>query len=329
MTQFKAIRTYKIDDDSTKSKIELMGQEELEGDVLIESSYSSINYKDALAVTGTSPILKKYPLVPGIDVSGIVVSSSSSNYKKGDQVLVTGCGFGEKQNGGLAQMAKVPENYIVPLPKNLSLKNSMIIGTAGFTAALAIHRMEQNGQTPDKGPILVSGASGGVGMIAISMLDNLGYEIIAISDKKKVHPILKELGAKKVMLNEEFEVGKRPLEKGIYGGAIDNVGGTLLEGLLRQTSYWGNIASIGLALNEKFSGTVMPHILRGVSLLGVSSTNCPMSLRRKVWHRIANDLMPKSISLIHTETVNLEGVADQCQQILNRSTFGRILVSLK
>ena len=272
-----------------------------EGEVEIEVEYSSINYKDALAVTGKGKILKKFPLVPGIDLSGKVVNPGSSNFKKGQEVLVNGCGLGETHNGGFCERARVSKDWIIPLPSGLSTKEAMILGTAGFTAALALYRMKQLDQTPDKGPIAITGASGGVGSWATQLFSQQGFDVVAISSKKHLWDQLKKYGAQKALLPEEIQKSKRPLESAQYGGVVDNVGGDLLSQLIPQVHLWGNVASIGLADSHAFQTTVMPFILRGVSIVGASSGNCPMPLRTQIWNYLGAQWKPQFLPRWYTE----------------------------
>ena len=299
------------------------------GDVVIKARYSSVNYKDALAVTGKGAILKKFPLVAGIDVVGEVESSLSDSFQEGDEVLVTGCGLGESHDGGLAEKVRVPAEWLVRLPSGLSSLESMVYGTAGFTAALAIHRMELNGLGPEQGPVAVNGASGGVGSIAVCMLASRGYDVLAVSSKSERSSGLVELGANKVVSLDELSLGSRALEKGRFAGVIDNLGGETLPKFIAATKLWGSVASIGLATGHDFSSTVYPHILRGVSLLGISSTNCPMPLRRELWERLAGDLKPKSMELLLTEILPLAGVNELCEKMLSRQTFGRYVIDCR
>lgn len=298
-----------------------------EGDVVVRVHYSGVNYKDALAATGKGAILKKFPLNAGIDFSGVVESSKAPQYSKGDQVLVNGCGLGEIHDGGLAEYARVPADWVIPVPKGLDLKECMVLGTAGFTAALAIHRMLLNGQSIDNGPIVVTGASGGVGSNAVSMLSSLGFETIAISGRREFDDYLISLGASKVCSAEQLGLSDRPLDKSLFGGAIDNVGGKLLSQILAHTHLWGCVASIGLADTHKFDATVFPFILRGVSMLGVSSTNCPMPLRREIWQRLGDDLKPNCLNKILTEEVKLADVSPVFDQLLARKRYGRTVVN--
>jgi NADPH2:quinone reductase len=298
------------------------------GEVVIKVSYSSINYKDALAATGAGRILRKYPLVGGIDLAGEVVSSSESRYQAGDKVLVTGCLLSELHDGGYAAYARVKADCVIPIPQGLDEFRVMALGTAGFTAALAIHRMEHNGQRPGKGPIVVTGATGGVGSIAIDMLNGRGYEAVAVSGKPERDEYLKKLGASQILRRQELDLGSRPLEAVRWAGAIDNVGGEVLTWLTRTVDSWGNIASIGLAGSAELKTTVMPFILRGVTLIGINSAATPRELRLKVWERIANDLKPAHLDLIVTRTIGFEDLPAAFGDYLTGQVTGRTVVRI-
>lgn len=324
---FLACRVYKTNL-AIEHKLEPMEIKDLsQGEVLIRVHYSGVNFKDALAVTGRGQIIKSFPTNAGIDLAGVVESSTDERFKTGDEVVVNGCGLGESHDGGLAEMARIPADWVMPVPNGLTMRDCMIIGTAGFTAALAIHRMQVNDQTTDKGPIVVTGASGGVGSIAVNILSNLGYEVIALSGRREFDAYLTSLGATKVCSAEDLELGNKPLEKAIIGGVIDNVGGRQLSQLLAHVDLWGNVASIGLADSPKLDTTVLPLILRGVSLLGVSSTNCPMPLRRSIWKRMGEDLKADKLDLIISEEVALKDVSPVFNDLLDRKKHGRILVN--
>jgi acrylyl-CoA reductase (NADPH) len=299
------------------------------GDVVIRAEWSGINFKDALGVTGRAPIYKRFPLNAGIDVSGHVDSSSDPRYKPGDAVLVNGMGLGETHDGGFAQVVRVPAEWVVPLPAGLDLRQAMALGTAGFTAALALHRMEVNGQSPAKGPIVVTGATGGVGSAAISMLKRRGYQVVAVSGRPEHEGYLRALGADEVSTPEALALGTRPLESTRFGGVIDNVGGPLLAGLIRHVGLWGNVATVGNAAAPAFDATVFPLILRGVSLLGASSANCPMALRASIWARLGADLKPPAIDLIVSRTIPLAEVIPACATLMNRTALGRTLVDCR
>jgi acrylyl-CoA reductase (NADPH) len=298
------------------------------GDVVIKVRYSSINYKDALAATGAGKILRKYPLNGGIDLSGEVVSSTDARYQPGQQVLVTGCGHSENLDGGYAEYARARGDSVIPLPQGLSLFDAMGLGTAGFTTGLAIHRMEQNGQKPAMGPIVVTGASGGVGSVAVDLLSKLGYEVVAVSGKAEADAHLKMLGASKILRRQEIDLGKRPLEAAQWGGAIDNVGGELLTWLTRTVDNWGNIASIGLAASHKLETTVMPFILRGVSLLGVNSSSMPRDVRVAIWKRLATDLKPRHLDKLVTRTIGFDELPGAFDGYLKSLVLGRTVVKI-
>lgn len=299
------------------------------GDVVIRAAWSGINFKDALGVTGRGRIFKRFPLNAGIDVAGHVLSSSDARFKPGDPVLVNGMGLGETSDGGFAQVVRVPADWVVALPLGLDLREAMALGTAGFTAALALHRMEMNGQAPGQGPVVVTGATGGVGSAAVSMLARRGYRVIAVSGRPEHEAYLRELGADEVTTPDRLELGSRPLETARFGGVIDNVGGTLLAGLIRHVGLWGNVAAIGNAAAPAFDATVFPFILRGVSLLGASSANCPMALRTAIWNRLGADLKPPGLDRIASRTVTLAEVIPACDTLVNRTARGRVLVDCR
>ncbi len=326
--RFDAFRIH-TDGAKTRAGLERLSLGELSpGDVVIEAHYSSVNYKDALAGTGKGKILRRSPLVGGIDVAGLVVSSEDVRFAPGDPVLVTGCGLGELHDGGYSQVVRLPADWVVPLPEDLSLREAMAIGTAGFTAALAVQRLEDNHQRPEQGPMLVTGATGGVGSLAIDLLAGLGFEVTALSGKPKYFDYLKSLGAFEVLDRRELDMGSRPLESARWGGAVDALGGETLAWITRTVRPWGNIVSIGLAGGTQLHTTVMPFILRGVGLLGVSSADCPMVLRRRLWKRLASDLRPSHLEAIVSDTVTLEQLPDAFERILAGESHGRILVRI-
>jgi NADPH2:quinone reductase len=299
------------------------------GDVVIRAEWSGINFKDALGVTGRAPIYKRFPLNAGIDVAGRVESSADPRFKAGDPVLVNGMGLGETHDGGFAQVVRVQADWVVPLPAGLDLREAMVLGTAGFTAALALHRMEVNGQSIEQGPIAVTGATGGVGSAAIAMLKRRGYRVVAVSGRPEHEPYLRALGADEVSTPEALALGTRPLESTRFGGVIDNVGGPVLAGLIRHVGLWGNVAAVGNAAAPAFDATVFPLILRGVSLLGASSGNCPMPLRTSIWNRLGGDLKPPALDLIVSRTVPLADVIPACATLMNRTALGRTLVDCR
>jgi acrylyl-CoA reductase (NADPH) len=299
------------------------------GDVVVRVTYSDINYKDALAATGTAPILRKYPLVGGIDLAGEVMSSSDPRFAPGQRVLVTGCGLSETQDGGYAEYARVQGEGVIPLPPGMTDADAMKLGTAGFTAALAIHRMEQNGQTPGKGPVVVTGATGGVGSLAVNMLAGRGYEVVAVSGKPDADDYLREIGATRILRRQDINLGAKPLEAVLWAGAIDNVGGELLTWLTRTVDFWGNIASIGLAGSHELHTTVMPFILRGVNLLGINSSATPRQVRLDVWQRIATDLRPRLLDRIAAKTVPFKELPQQFGAYIEGRVSGRTVVRIE
>jgi NADPH2:quinone reductase len=328
-TRFKAFRATKNNGDQQVG-LTTMSLAELDaGDVVIEARYSSINYKDALGATGEGKIYRKYPINGGIDVAGVVAASERPDFAVGDPVLVTGCGLGESQDGGYAEYVRVPADWVIPCPEGLSLEEAMIFGTAGFTAGLCLHRLLVNDQTPDKGPIVVTGASGGVGSLAIPLLVKQGFEVIAVTGKAEAHDHLRSLGAHRICSVAELELGQRPLEKAKFGGAIDNVGGPVLEGLIRHTNLWGNIACVGLAADHRFSNTVMPFILRGVSLLGISSANCPRDIRESIWQNLATSWKPDQLHDIVHKTIPLDDLDGAFRLFIDRKVIGRTLVKIR
>jgi NADPH2:quinone reductase len=301
----------------------------LPGELRIRAAWSGINFKDALGVTGRAPIYKRFPITAGIDVSGVVEASGDSRFSPGDPVLVNGMGMGEARDGGFAEFVQVPADWVVPLPAGLDLRQAMVLGTAGFTAALALQRMETNGQRPELGPVVVTGATGGVGSAAVSMLAARGYRVVAVSGRPEHHGYLEELGAAEVTTPEALGLGGKPLEASRYGGVIDNVGGPLLAGLLRHVALWGNVAAVGNAAGPTFEATVFPFILRGVSLLGASSMNCPMPLRISTWNRLGADLTPPALDRFVSRVVPLREVIGACGTLMNRTARGRVLVDCR
>jgi NADPH2:quinone reductase len=327
----KAFKAFRIHESEGKivAGFEQMAVDALTpGEVVIRVKYSSINYKDALAATGTGKILRRYPLNGGIDLAGTVEGSTDARYKPGEHVLVTGCGLSETFDGGYAEVARIAGDSVIPLPDGINLRDAMAIGTAGFTAALAIHRMEQNGQAPGKGAIVVTGASGGVGSIAIDLLSGRGYEAVAVSGKPEADDYLKAIGASRILRRQEIDLGKRPMEATQWGGGIDNVGGELLTWLTRTVDFWGNIASIGLAGSHKLETTVMPFILRGINLLGITSSNTPRELRLTVWKRLSTDLRPRHLDRIASRTVSFEELPGAFDDFLKGRVMGRTVVKI-
>ena len=328
MTAFRAFRIHELDGRIVARFDEITLDDLGPGEVVVRVHYSDINYKDALAATGAGRILRKYPLVGGIDLAGEVVGSSDPRYTTGQQVLVTGCGLSETHDGGYAEYARLRGDWVIPLPPGLSTLDVMKLGTAGFTAALAIHRMEQNGQAPGNGPVVVTGATGGVGSLAINMLAGRGYEVVAVSGKPEAEEYLREIGAARILRRQEINPGSKPMERAQWAGAIDNVGGELLAWLTRTVDQWGNIASIGLAASAELKTTVMPFILRGVNLLGINSVLTPRETRLAVWGRLANDLRPAALDRICTRVVSFAELPAQFDDFVKGRVTGRTVVKI-
>jgi acrylyl-CoA reductase (NADPH) len=325
---FKAFRIYN-DAEGYRSAIETITIDDLsEGDVTIRAEWSGINYKDALAATGKGQILKSFPLVGGIDVAGEVVASDCERFTVGEKVLVTGCHLSETRDGGYTQYLRLDSKDIVPLPANLSTREAMGIGTAGFTAALALYRMELLGQTPEAGPVVVTGASGGVGSFAIDMMTRVGYEMHAITGKVDQFDYLENLGARQCISRHDLHWGQKPLETARWAGCIDNVGGDMLAGISRVIDLWGNIAVCGMAGGVGLHATNLPMILRGVSLIGISSNNTPYEIRKILWDRIANEWRPQHLDTIIRTEVSLDKLPEAFDTLMSGNSLGRIVVNL-
>lgn len=328
MTTPASFRAFRIhnDDRGYRSGIESLSLDDLApGEVVIRTEYSSVNYKDALAGTGEGKILRRFPLVGGIDVAGRVVESRDPRFREGDAVLVTGCGLSETRDGGYSEYARLEAEWTVPLPAGLDLREAMTLGTAGFTAALALHRMLENGQSPDHGPLAVTGASGGVGMLAIDIFTRAGFEVHAISGKADQAGFLRSIGAREVLGRDALST-KRAMESARFGGGLDNVGGTMLASLLAQTAPYGNVATAGLAASAELQTTVMPFIIRGVSLLGVASAGTARPVRERIWERLASDWKPAHLDRIRTREVTLDELPSVFPTMLAGGSFGRTVV---
>ena len=326
--QFKCFRIDQ-EDDKIVSGLKSISMDDINpGEITLKTEYSSINYKDALAATGKGKILRTFPLIGGVDVAGEVVESDDPRFSPGDKVIAACSGLSETNDGGYSEYARINSEAAIELPKQMDTRTAMAIGTAGFAAGLAIFKMKLNKQTPEMGPIVVTGATGGVGSIAIDMLSSSGFETTAITRKKTHDEYLKAIGTTNIVCLEEMELGERPLEKAQFGGGIDNVGGDLLSWVLRSTVPEGNVASIGLAADFKLPTNVMPFILRGVNLLGVNSTTLPNAVKQEVWDDIANNMSPQKIDQIVTKEVTLEELPDQFQAFIEGSIVGRVLVKV-
>ncbi len=325
---FNAFRIHS-DDAGYRSGIEQVALDDLaSGEIVIRVAYSSVNFKDALAGTGQGKILRRFPLVGGIDVAGHVVASSDATFREGDPVLVTGSGLSETRDGGYSDYARIQARWAVALPPGLGLRESMILGTAGFTAALALLRMEENHQSPQRGPLAVTGATGGVGSLAVDIFSSAGYAVHAISGKPEHSDYLKAIGAADV-LGRDALATRKPMESARFGGGLDNVGGPMLASLLAQTVPYGNVASAGLAASHELAATVMPFIIRGVSLLGVASAGTARDIRDEVWRRLASDWKPRHLDRICTREATLEQLPDVFDTMLAGGSMGRTLVNLE
>ena len=324
--RFKAFRIHN-DADGYRAGFEDLRLDDLgPGAVTVRVAWSSVNYKDALAATGKGKILRRFPLVGGIDLAGRVVASADARYREGDAVLVTGCGLGETRDGGYAEYARVAADDVIALPAGLDLREAMIYGTAGFTAGLALLRMQQNGQHPDQGPIAVTGASGGVGMLAVAIFARAGYSVRAISGKPQHADVLRALGASEVVPRETLPAQPRPLESIGHAGALDTVGGGALAALLAGCAPYGNVAACGLAASTELPGTVMPFIIRGVSLLGIASAGAPRAQREAVWQRLASEWRPAQLQRIATREIAFTQLPDVFAGYLAGQACGRTVV---
>ena len=330
MSAPSSFRAFRIHDDAAgyRSGIETLSLDDLNpGEVVVKTAYSSVNFKDALAGTGQGKILRRFPLVGGIDVAGEVVASRDPAFREGDAVLATGCGLSETRDGGYSQYVRLESKWAIPLPAGLSLREAMVLGTAGFTAALALLRMKDNRQTPEHGPLAVTGATGGVGSLAVDIFSRACFEVHAISGKAEARDYLTTLGASEV-LGREALATTRPMESARFGGGLDNVGGAMLTSLLAQTVPYGNVASAGLAANAELDMTVMPFIIRGVSLLGVASAGTARDIREQVWQHLGDDWKPRHLQRICTREASLAELPEVFAAMLAGQSFGRTVVRL-
>jgi putative YhdH/YhfP family quinone oxidoreductase len=328
MEKFKAYRIREVEKKAVGA-FEEMALDDLDsGELVVRVAYSSVNYKDALAATGAGKIIRRFPCVGGIDLSGTVTESSDPGFKRGDAVICTSYDLGVAHDGGYAEYARVPAAWAVPVPKGLSLFDAMALGTAGYTAALAVVRMETNGLAPANGPVIVSGATGGVGSIAIDVLSRLGYAVTALTGKENESDYLRKLGAKEVMARKSLDLSKiKPLDRALWAGAVDNLGGEVLAWMASTMMVGGTIAAIGLAASMSLNTTVAPFILRGVSLLGIDSGTTPMPLRREVWRRLASDLRPPHLKDM-TRTLPFDELPKAFDAFIKGAAKGRLVVDM-
>ena len=327
--QFNALIVNKQEEQFTVKIKQLKLTDLPNGEVLIRVHYSSVNYKDSLATIPNGNIVNTYPFVPGIDLAGVVVSSEDARFRAGDEVIATSYEIGVTHFGGYSEYARIPAQWVVPVPKGLTLKEAMIIGTAGFTAALSVWRLQENNSSPEKGKVLVTGATGGVGSFAVSILSTLGFNVEASTGKESEQAYLKKIGANTIVSREEVYDGKiRALGKQKWAAAVDPVGGEPLASLLSQIQYGGSVAVSGLTAGTKLPTTVFPFILRGVNLLGIDSVNCPMETRVKIWNHLATDFKPKNLEELIQQEVTLDHLPEVLPTLLKGQARGRILVKL-
>lgn len=329
MPHFKAIRVHQGPDGRFASLDSVSLDDLTPGEVVVRVVYSGLNYKDALAITGKGTIMRAYPRTAGIDLAGTVEHSDDPAFKRGDRVVATGAGLGEWLDGGLAEYARAPAQALVPLPPSLSFLEAMALGTAGFTAALALRRMLENHQTPELGPIAVTGATGGVGGLALGLFSQAGFSTVAITGKGDAEGFLRALGADRVIERSHLDLGSKPLERALWGGAVDNLGGEMLTYLTRTVKLWGNIACVGLALSPALNTTVMPLILRGVSLLGIHSMELPRSWQLELWEKLAGEWkLPDLEGRIVRSVIELDEVQLACKELIAGRARGRYVVRL-
>jgi putative YhdH/YhfP family quinone oxidoreductase len=328
MEKFKAYRLREADR-KVSGAFEQVDLAELDqGEVVIRVAYSDVNYKDALAATGKGRIIRRFPCIGGIDLSGTVVESADARFKKGDAVIATSYDIGVAHDGGYAEYARIPADWVVPMPRGLTLAEAMALGTAGYTAALGVVRMEQVGLKPGNGPVVVSGATGGVGSIAIDILSRLGYHVVALTGKEAEADYLMKIGAKEVKLRQSIDLAKiKPLDTATWAGAVDNLGGEVLAWMASTMLQGGAIASIGLAASMSLNTTVAPFILRGASLLGIDSGFTPMPLRQEVWRRLSTDMKPAHLPTM-VRTISFDDLPTVFDDFINARVRGRIVVDL-
>ena len=329
MTNFKAFWVEKTDDGVAHSVIERSTDDLPEGELLVKVAYSSLNYKDAMSAKGLPGVTRNYPHTPGIDAAGVIVESTDSGFAEGDEVIVIGYDLGMNTAGGYGQYIRVPANWAVKMPAGLDAREAMIIGTAGFTAALCVDKIEQMGAQPSDGPVVVTGATGGVGSVAVALLAKLGYDVVASSGKAEKDDYLKSLGAGSVISRADLsEENKRPMAAETWAHGIDTVGGEILSNVIKGLKYSGSVAICGLVASPAFSTTVLPFILRNVNVLGVDSVELPLAKKQEIWHRLATDLKPDALDKMTTE-VTLGGLSEVIDSIIQGGVSGRTLVKLE
>ncbi|WP_100372889.1 acrylyl-CoA reductase family protein [Bacillus sp. FJAT-45037] len=329
MNTFEAYMVDLVDGKTNLERKTIHSSDLGEGEVTIEVAYSSVNFKDGLA-TLPKQIIRNYPLIPGIDLSGTVIESTDDRFKKGDNVLATSYEIGVSHHGGFSELARVPADWVVPLPEGLSLKEAMVLGTAGFTAALSVQKLEDQGTTPADGPVLVTGATGGVGSVAVDILSKRGFDVHASTGKANEHNYLKELGASTILDRAELTPeDKKPMRREVYAAAVDPVGGETLAYVLSTLKYGGSVATSGLTGGHKVETTVYPFILRGINWLGVDSVYCPMELRKKIWDRLATDYKPNHLMKGIVNEITMDELPNTLSRILKGELRGRTIVKVK
>ncbi|NGO55727.1 MDR family oxidoreductase [Allomesorhizobium camelthorni] len=325
---FKAILVSRDEDKKQSVAVTEISEADLmEGDVTVAVEATTVNYKDGLAITGKAPVIRRFPLVPGIDFAGTVLESSNPEWKKGDKVILNGWGVGETHHGAYAERARVKGEWLVPLPEGMSPRDAMAVGTAGYTAMLCVMALERHGITPDRGPVVVTGAAGGVGSVAISILSRLGYHIIASTGRTEEESYLRDLGATEIISRDELSGPAKPLGKERWAGGVDAVGSHTLANVLSMTNYGGAVAACGLAQGMDLPASVAPFILRGVSLLGIDSVMAPRELRLEAWRRIATELDHAKLAALST-TIGFAGIIDAAHRIMDGTIRGRVVVEM-
>jgi acrylyl-CoA reductase (NADPH) len=327
MSSFRALRIDKGDNGQTVAAVDFPESELMEGDVVVRISHSTVNYKDGLAITGKSPIVRRYPMIPGIDFVGVVSASTNPEFAVGDAVVLNGWGVGESHLGGYAEIARVKGDWLVPLPKGIAPADAMAIGTAGYTSMLCVMALERHGLTPGRGPVLVTGAAGGVGSVAVAILAKLGHEVVASTGRPEEADYLKQLGASEIMPREELAVPGKPLQKERFAAVVDSVGSVPLANALAQTMSGGAVAACGLAAGMDLPTTVAPFILRGVSLLGINSVTVPKPIRIEAWDRLAKDLDADKLRAI-TTTIGFDDIIPTAHKIVEGKVRGRVVVEI-
>lgn len=326
--KFRAILVTRDEEKKQAASLTEIGEADLmEGDVTVRVEATTVNYKDGLAITGKAPVVRRFPLVPGIDFAGTVTQSSHPGWKAGDRVVLNGWGTGETHHGAYAAFSRVKGDWLVPLPEGMSAHEAMAIGTAGYTAMLAVMALEKYGITPSRGPVVVTGAAGGVGSVAIALLSKLGFTVVASTGRPEESGYLKELGAAEIIAREELSGPAKPLGKERWAAGVDAVGSHTLANVLSMTSYGGAVAACGLAQGMDLPGSVAPFILRGVSLIGIDSVMAPQPLRREAWRRLASDLDREKLAAL-TTTIGFDGIMDAARDILDGKIRGRVVVDM-